>query len=61
MKTVVPIEEIKNVGKGETETIGSGERDRAHRQQPPVCYSPAQSWKTEAGRDAPEWDRQDGE
>lgn len=60
VKTVVPMEEIKNVEKGKTETIGSRERDRTHRQQPPLCCSPARSWKTEAGRDAPEWDQQDG-
>lgn len=55
MKTVVPIEEIKNVGKGRAATIGSGEPSLELIESSLLLYySPVQNLKTEFGMDAPE-------
>lgn len=61
MKTVVPIAEIKNVGKGRATTIGSGEpRLELVESSLPLYYSPVQNLKMEVGRDATEHYQQDG-
>lgn len=46
MKTVVPTEEIKNIGKGEQKQLEAENWSRAHGKQPPLNYTPVQTSET---------------
>lgn len=60
VKTVVPIEEIKNIGKGEQKQSEAENQSRAQGKQPPLNYTPVQTSETGVGRDALECHRLGG-